>query len=438
MKSLFETYLKLTGYDISRAGKELKQIQSLSVEEFQKWQSNKKWEIARYHYDNNPFYRKKVGNHFPDKWEDLPIMEKPDYQGDLEKLLSDGYTRKNTYIANTSGSSGHPFFFAKDKNCHSRTWAFWKQRYDELGLSLSSKEARFFGAVNQYILKSKEKLKDKLMNRVRFNVFDLSDSALEEFIKKFSSISFDYVYGYTQTITIFSRYIINNNITLKDICPSIKLVIVTAEVCSEEDRDIIQKGFGVPVKDEYGASEVGYLATECDAGNWHIVEESVFVEADVDSKLLVTDLFNNAEPFIRYSIGDMGQIKESTSCPCGDFRRVLSKLKGRENDLIVLSNGKIAPGLTFYYISRSLLESFGGLKEFIIRQIETDTFVFDIVSDSILEKKQIDDIQSKMDSYLEPGLTLIINNVDKINRPSSGKIKHFYSELKQHLTGDSK
>ena len=68
MLTLFETYLKLTGYDIGKASNELKQIQSLSVEEFQKWQSNKKWEIARYHYDNNPFYRTKVGNHFPDKW----------------------------------------------------------------------------------------------------------------------------------------------------------------------------------------------------------------------------------------------------------------------------------------------------------------------------------------------------------------------------------
>ena len=35
------------------------------------------------------------------------------------------------------------------------------------------------------------------------------------------------------------------NIVLKDICPSIKWVIVTAEVCTKEDRSIIEKGFGV-------------------------------------------------------------------------------------------------------------------------------------------------------------------------------------------------
>ena len=438
MISLFETCLKLIGYDISHAGDELKIIQYLSPDEFRNWHNEQKWKIARYHYVNNPFYRKKVGKHFPERWEDLPIMKKSDYQDDLEKLLSKGYTRKNTYVANTSGSSGHPFFFAKNKSCHARTWAFWKHRYNELGLSFSSKEARFFGSVNEYIGKSKEKFKDKLMNRVRFNVFDLSDNALEKFLDKFCTIPFDYVYGYTQTIMLFSRYLFNNKIVLKDICPSIKLVIVTAEICTPEDRDLINKGFGVPVKDEYGASEVGYLAKECDRGNWHIVEENAFLETDENGKLLVTDLFNKAEPFIRYSIGDFGQIQESTSCSCGDFRRVLSKLKGRENDIIVLPNGKISPGLTFYYISRSLLESFGGIREFIIRQVEMDTFVFDIVSDTILGKKQIDGIKSKMDSYLEPGLTLVINNVEKIDRSSSGKIKHFYSEINQHGTNGSK
>ena len=39
-------------------------------------------------------------------------------------------------------------------------------------------------------------------------------------------------------------------------------------------------------------------------------------------------------------------------------------------------------------------------------------------------------IKDKLDNYLEPGLSLIIKKVEKIERPKSGKIKHFYSELK--------
>ena len=99
MLTIFETYLKLTGYDISQSSNELKRIQSLSAEEFRKWNNEQKWKIARYHFDNNNYYRKKVKNNFPDKWEDLPMMKKSDYQDDLKKILSRGYSKKNTYIA---------------------------------------------------------------------------------------------------------------------------------------------------------------------------------------------------------------------------------------------------------------------------------------------------------------------------------------------------
>ena len=46
MTTLFETCLKLTGYDINLASNELKRIQSLPLEEFRKWQDEKKWWIA--------------------------------------------------------------------------------------------------------------------------------------------------------------------------------------------------------------------------------------------------------------------------------------------------------------------------------------------------------------------------------------------------------
>ena len=428
MNSLFETYLKLTGYDIRRAGKELKQIQALPPDEFQKWQSNKKWEIARYHYDNNPFYRKKIGDHFPAKWEDLPVMEKSDYQDDLENLLSNGYNRKNTYIANTSGSSGHPFFYAKNKEAHAMTWAFIQKRYSELGIGKNAKEARFYGIPKEFKGLLTEKTKDYLMNRVRFPVFDFSDEMLDTFVTRFSKTKFKYVYGYTNSIVQFSRYLIENNIKLVEICPTLKIAVVTAEVCTKEDRKIIEKGFGLPVVDEYGASEFGYIAWECKIGNWHVAEENIFLESDENRKILITDLFNRAYPFIRYDIGDIGSISNHR-CQCGSKKRMLNKIQGRTNNWAILQSGKKSPGLTFYYVARSILESTGVLNEFIIRQTKLDEFVFEIVSDRDLKKEEEKIIQTKMDEYLEPNLNLIIQRVKKINRPESAKIQHFYSEI---------
>jgi len=434
--SSFETYLKLTGYNISHASNELKQIQSLSPEEFHKRQDNKKWEIAKYHYDNNPFYRKKVGHCFPNKWEDLPIMEKSDFQDELEKMFSNGYNRKNTYIANTSGSSGHPFFFAKNKEAHAMDWALIKDRYSWHGLKLNSKQARFYGIPHEKWSYRKEKVKDLLMNRIRFSVFDLSDNILQEYLIKFKHIKFQFIYGYTNSLVLFARFLLNNKIVLKEICPTLTHCITTSEVLTVEDRKVLTDAIGVYVINEYGASETGLIAFDTPRGEWLLSEEILFYETINEDDLLnikdggnivVTDLDNKAMPFVRYNIGDIGIISDELS---KNYKhRKLEKLLGRENDTILLPSGKVSPGFTLYYVSRSILESTGVLKEYIIRQTKLDEFIFEVVTNEPLTEFQENDIKEKMGKYLEPGLNIIINRVEKIERPPSGKIKHFYSEL---------
>jgi predicted dehydrogenase len=51
-------------------------------------------------------------------------------------------------------------------------------------------------------------------------------------------------------------------------------VVATSEVCTDEDRKIIEKAIGTPMVDEYGASEFGYIASECNFRRWHIAKEN--------------------------------------------------------------------------------------------------------------------------------------------------------------------
>ena len=436
---LFESLIKCFGYNISSAEKKLKYVQSLNSSDFIDWQEKKKWEIAIYHYNNNKEYRKKVGNTFPDKWEDLPIMEKSDFQVELDSILSNGYNQNNIYISNTSGSSGHPFFFAKNKESHAMSWALIKNRYSWHGLNINSKQARFFGIpLEKSSSRYKEKFKDYIMNRVRFPIFDMSDKVLWTFLKKFEETKFDYLYGYTNSLVLFARYLIDNNIILKEKSPDIKMCIPTSETVTEEDREIMQAGFGVNVINEYGISEVGGIVAFEDTNlNWrlsseiqyHEIDDSTDIGIDNSGDIIITDLYNKAMPFIRYRAGDIASFH--TSKFDNNNYPILKNLLGRTNDTIILPNGTVSPGLTFYYVSRSILESSGILKEFIIRQIALDTFVFDVIAKRELNENEINEIKDKMDIYLQPGLKLIINILKNISRPksASGKIKHFYSEI---------
>lgn len=432
--SFLELSLKLKGFPFSQAENELNRIQCLSESEFKIWHENKKWEIVKYHFENNEFYKNKIGKSLPEKWEDIPIIKKTDYQNSGFKLISDSIEKKDLYTGYTSGSSGHPFSYAKDKFAHAMTWALIKNRYDNFGLTFDSKQARFYGIPferKDYII---ERTKDYLANRYRFPVFDMSDEKLETFFDKFTKTKFDYIYGYTNSIVLFARYLIKKNIVLKDVCPTLKICICTSENCAEEDKEVIKNGFGITGVNEYGTSEVDLIAFEDFKGNWKLSNENIYIEILDESgrkltgggegRIILTALHNKAMPFIRYEIGDTAVIEPS------DSKIIIKKLLGGVNDIIQLPSGKKSSGITFYFISRGVLERSGNLREFIIKQIEINKFVFEVVSDEDISEKDKAELQKKMDIYLEPGLNIEINRVEKIERTKAGKMKHFHSLLK--------
>jgi phenylacetate-CoA ligase len=422
--------LLLKGFPVNSAGKDLLKIHDYNSKEIESYQQKMKWEIAKFHYNNNSFYKKLVGNVFPENWNDLPILNKADFQGDLNGLLSNCYKIGDLYKSNTSGSGGHPFTFVKDKYCHARTWAYILNRYGELGINETSKEARFYGIPLELIPKMVEHLKDYFFHRRRFPVFDLSDQNLELYLDRLVKGNFSYIYGYTNSIYTFCQFLQKKNITLKELCPSLKLIIVTSELCLDYQRELIQKVSGLDVISEYGASEFGYIGKEIEPEIWEVAWQNILVEqnpieqnVNEYGELLITDFFNKSFPFIRYSIGDLGEIKNKNGIPH------IYNLVGRTNDMAILPSGKKSPGLTFYYISRSVLENSGVLREFIVRQTNVNEFWIDYKGDEEISSDSKGLIKKKFEEYLEPGLIINFRFLEEIPRTKKGKLKHFYSEL---------
>ena len=429
-KYFYENLLMLFGYNLKKAKRELDRVKKLSIDDYKHWQKSKRWDIVNYHFNNNNFYKKKVGSKLPDRWEKLPIIEKKHFQNNLVNLISTPFIRTSLYKANTSGSSGIPLNFAKNKFCHARSWVTIKNLYEHHNLELGSKEARFYGIPKDFVGYSYERFKDFIFNRNRFVIFDMSPFVLEKFINRFKRGNFEYIYGYTNSILLFSEYLIKNKIILKNICSSLKKVIVTAELCTEREMKIIEQGTGVGVINEYGASECSIIAFECVNGFQHIIEENLFVENNEIGEILVTDLFNKAMPFIRYNIGDRGSI-QSIKCSCEfNNNRILTYLTGRTNDTIILPDGRVSPGLTFFYISREILEKTGGvIKEMVVRQTAINRIEIDVVSEKEFSQGDKKFLKNQIVKYLKQDLNIVVNNIKSIPREKSGKIKPFISEI---------
>ncbi|WP_264560058.1 phenylacetate--CoA ligase family protein [Flavobacterium sp. N2270] len=436
MFNLFNLTLKLNGFPIKKAQADFKEILNVTDEDYAKYIEHKKREIVEFHLKNNTFYKNLAEKETFENWNNLPILNKKNLQKPLKERLSKGYSEKSVFVNKTSGSSGDPFVFAKDKEAHAITWASIIHRFGWYNVDFNkSYQARFYGIPLDFIGYQKERLKDYLSKRYRFPIFDLSDKKLDGVLNHFKTKKFDYINGYTSSIVLFGKYLKSKNIILTDVCPALKVCMVTSEMLFDEDKALLEKHLGIPIVNEYGASELDLIAFQNPKGEWQVNSETLFVEIldennqpvpnGVEGKIVITSLYNKAHPFIRYEIGDVGVLDEKSTAK----KPILKKLIGRTSDVALLPSGKKSPGLTFYYVTKSIIEDDGNVKEFIVRQTKLDTFEIDYVSEIELSKEQIDAIEKAIEKYLEPGLLFTYNRKEILKRTQRGKLKQFQSML---------
>lgn len=425
---------------MKKAKRQLSEILTVPEENYANFVEQRKRDIVNFHLKNNPFYKDFIGQSDTHQWENIPVLKKSDFQIPLEKRLSTGYHKKNVYINATSGSSGDPMVFAKDKFCHALIWTNIMRRFAWHGVDFNqSYQARFYGMPLDFKANKRLRLKDFLSNRYRFNIFDLSAKGIEKILAKFKEKKFTFINGYTSSIVLMAKYLKEKNLVLKNLCPSLKVCIVTSEMLFEDDKIVLENYLGVPIVNEYGASELDVIAFENQDGIWTVNAETLFVEIldennkplplGKEGRIVVTNLYNKAHPFIRYDVGDYGILDEKST-----FKHpILKKLTGRTNDVAVLPSGKTAPGMTFYSITKKLFGDDGKVKEFTITQLQSDTFEIQYVSEVALTKEEIDTIEKVFTDFLEPDLKYIFTHKNLLLRSKNGKLKQFTSLVKNNL-----
>ncbi|MFF3330844.1 AMP-binding protein [Streptomyces sp. NPDC002888] len=108
--------------------------------------------------------------------------------------------------------------------------------------------------------------------------------------------------------------------------PALRALFVGGEPLSAARRRRISEIWGVPVVEEYGSTETGSLAGECPEGRLHLwADRALFEVYDPDTgkvtrdgagQLVVTPLFREAMPLLRYNLEDDVEVSYD-DCPCG-------------------------------------------------------------------------------------------------------------------------
>ena len=203
-----------------------------------------------------------------------------------------------------------------------------------------------------------------------------------------------------------------------------------------ETRARLLETFGVPVHNQWIASEAGCLGYSCLTGpGMHLNDDLVIVEpVDPDgrpvppgqrsAKIYVTNLFNHALPLIRFEITDEVTVMDRP-CPCGCAHTWIEDVQGRLDDSLIYPG--IGGGVITVHpiVLRSPLGRQPNIADYQIHQTPRGIQVLL----RALGEVDLDLVQAEIVAGLVTvGLSapqVVLTLVDHLDRQATGKLKRF-------------
>lgn len=338
--------------------------------------------LVDYAFENVPFYRDFYGKAGFEKgairnWSDferLPILTKTLISENFPNNVAINFDLNSLYGVRTSGSSGIPLTIVLDDyRAHIDTLNRIRQFEILAGSSISEKSwiynihhsAWWYTSMTGY-----------------FPTFTLRQNCpVEPMAEHILKLKPAVISGLPSVLMDLALYLKEKKIILKDF--GIQCVSTNSEASSKQERQLLQKIFEVPVGDEYSSEELGLIATECNFGNYHIVEDECYIEImnlmeknDSFGQIIGTDLWNLAMPIIRYNQGDLANNVHLSDCPCGSQHRILSNFEGRsDQNFLTVKNKIISSSQLLDICDEFLVPNISNIKEFKLVQEKYDHII---------------------------------------------------------------
>ncbi|URN84272.1 phenylacetate--CoA ligase family protein [Acetobacterium wieringae] len=219
------------------------------------------------------------------------------------------------------------------------------------------------------------------------------------------------------------------------------IIMTGGEYLSDQLREDLEAAFGCPVQTTYSCTEGGTIACECPEKHFHINDDWIIVEP-VDhqnqpvpdgvqsDKILITNLYNYTQPFIRYEITDR-VVMHHEPCPCNNPSPWLT-LEGRTDDILTFyENGKtirISP-LAIY---ATLKEIHGILRFQLIAHGQNQLELRIIPGTGYDPQRLFEAAQKNLADFLaNHGVTnaqIAFSELMPMQHPQSGKFKHIINK----------
>lgn len=302
-----------------------------------------------------PYYRRLTGS---TSLTDFPVLSKENIRSNQSGMIADGFDLAKLHIASTSGSTGIPFRVYQNREK--------RQRVDA--------EAIHFGRLSGYHIgnplwhlkvwtprnsRSRISAFARNMHPVDVSTFNEKEArALIDTIQRRKGSSS--VIAYSSSLETIARLFRDEEQgSRRD--EGIVSIVGQSEPLSQEARNILGRTLGTYPVGRYGLEEIGVVGQQQTSldGSYrmnlasHIVEvlrqeSNDRASAGEIGRLVVTDLFNKAQPMLRYDTGDLaivGSDEDGTG-----FVESLVRLDGRSRErLYDVDDKPLAPMIAYNF-----------------------------------------------------------------------------------------
>jgi phenylacetate-coenzyme A ligase PaaK-like adenylate-forming protein len=360
----------------------------------------------------------------------LPAVSRTDFEDvPIEDRVSAAYASAPLVRKQTSGSTGIPLvIFIDEKVASFRSWRFRRPHFEAGENSPTSLEFLFperFRRDKQVRVVGTSGTKDVTMRTER------SYSTLTDALKSPELIYNDLaaknpatLIGYASSIVRLAEWMGSERPL-----PSVKRIWTTSEMLTPDGRDAIGRAFGFDPREAYASVEFGFMGWQTAADGPFTLETDrlIFQGQNVTTgeaskpgelaRVIVSDLFNDTTPLLRYDIGDLAILSEPAPYSATCYRSI-EELRGKVTDSVSDAAGqRIEP----FAILGCLKETLGAAQYRLVC-LEPGLFVLQY-RPARSAPIQLDAALKGLRDIVGDPIKVIAQQVPAIHRETSGKLR---------------
>lgn len=326
-----------TGQQVHKYLRILQEAESWSEERMKDFQQQRLRRLLAYAAKEVPFYRDWFQDHSLDpltvSLDQMPIVNKAIMrQEGTERFAAQSFPVRKRRTSRSSGSTGEPFSYYSCRLADSINTAAKLRTWYMAGYRLGDRYMKIANGARHGKFK---KLQDKVNNCLYVPFYSMTDDMLKAILDNIERSQPTIVRSYPIPLYLLAQY--RNSHSGYGFCPH--HIMTTGSTLPAAYRTEIEKAFGCDIIDSYSCEGTpntyetpahdGYRICSF-YGILEVLDGQGQPVTDGIGRVVSTDLWNIAHPFIRYDSQDLVEVK------AGRIVRIM----GRECESLVVANGQ--------------------------------------------------------------------------------------------------